>query len=358
MLLMRIHSDIYLDASHPLPGFRLSQILSSYRPLIPPSTTPPPRTASELASDLTHYSTPTLAHLLALLTCPSATNPPSNTSLIVVDSLSTLISNAFPRDANSNATKKPSGTTPAARKPLIIQTLITAFQKLAATRNVAVVLLSQCVTKMRIGAGAVLVPAINTTSWEQALGTRVALFRDWGWDDEDCNPITDVRLAQIVKAEGVVVPDSRPRLIGFTITEAGLGPLDLPARPVQLFPPSTNTNKGSHAPSCPPLDPSAVVSNIPQKRKISNLEIPDSEDEDYGWAEEDEEELPPPAPQWQGSEDLLIDRADAEEEQEDEEEMEKDRERVIEDSDEDVLHPVRMNDDLKTSSYQELGRAN
>jgi hypothetical protein len=48
---------------------------------------------------------------------------------------------------------------------------------------------------------------------------------------------------------------------------------------------------------------------LPQKRKLSatDLEIPDSEDdEDYGWAEEDEEDIPPPAPQWQGSEDILV----------------------------------------------------
>lgn len=50
---------------------------------------------------------------------------------------------------------------------------------------------------------------------------------------------------------------------------------------------------------------------IPRKRKISatDLEIPDSEgedDEDYGWAEDDEETVPELPPQWQGSEDILI----------------------------------------------------
>jgi hypothetical protein len=50
---------------------------------------------------------------------------------------------------------------------------------------------------------------------------------------------------------------------------------------------------------------------VPRKRKLSaeELEIPDSEgedDEDYGWAEEDEEDMPPMPPQWQGSEDILV----------------------------------------------------
>jgi hypothetical protein len=38
-------------------------------------------------------------------------------------------------------------------------------------------------------------------------------------------------------------------------------------------------------------------------------EVPDSDaedDEDYGWAEEDEEDMPGMPPQWQGSEDILV----------------------------------------------------
>lgn len=35
--------------------------------------------------------------------------------------------------------------------------------------------------------------------------------------------------------------------------------------------------------------------------------MPDSEDdEDYGWADEDEASLPPQPSQWQGSEDILL----------------------------------------------------
>jgi hypothetical protein len=56
---------------------------------------------------------------------------------------------------------------------------------------------------------------------------------------------------------------------------------------------------------------SAAIAAVPRKRKLSaaELEIPDSEgedDEDYGWAEEDDEAMPPMPPQWQGSEDILV----------------------------------------------------
>lgn len=55
----------------------------------------------------------------------------------------------------------------------------------------------------------------------------------------------------------------------------------------------------------------ASAATVARKRKLSAAElvIPDSEgedDEDYGWAEEDEEDMPPMPPQWQGSEDILI----------------------------------------------------
>jgi hypothetical protein len=72
---------------------------------------------------------------------------------------------------------------------------------------------------MRQGIGAILVPSINVTAWEQGLSCRVALFRDWGWDDEDGKPVDDVRLVQIIKVEGVLVPESRPKIFGFTIDE-------------------------------------------------------------------------------------------------------------------------------------------
>lgn len=43
------------------------------------------------------------------------------------------------------------------------------------------------------------------------------------------------------------------------------------------------------------------------KRKLADtdIEIPDS-DEEYGWQDEDVEDLPRMPPQWQGSEDLLL----------------------------------------------------
>jgi hypothetical protein len=44
------------------------------------------------------------------------------------------------------------------------------------------------------------------------------------------------------------------------------------------------------------------------KRKLqdTDFEVSDSADEDYGWADDENAELPPNPSQWQGSEDLII----------------------------------------------------
>ena len=72
---------------------------------------------------------------------------------------------------------------------------------------------------MRPGNSALLIPSVNTTVWEQGLGCRIALYRDWGWNDLQGKPVDDVRFAQVVKAEGINLPESRTKPVGFSIDE-------------------------------------------------------------------------------------------------------------------------------------------
>lgn len=93
-----------------------------------------------------------------------------------------------------------------------------------------------------------------------------------------------------------------------------------------------------------------ILANPSRKRKAD--EIRDSEDEDdlegsdddYGWAEEDDGELPQPPPQWQGSEDILVPGAKERGEDEDEDE----------DKDEDG-HEVEDIDDEEEESREAAG---
>jgi len=66
-----------------------------------------------------------------------------------------------------------------ARRLQALQHIVGSLQKLAATRDVAIVVLTQCATKMQTERGATLVPAITATVWEQGMSTRLVLFRNW-----------------------------------------------------------------------------------------------------------------------------------------------------------------------------------
>lgn len=72
------------------------------------------------------------------------------------------------------------GPSPASRRLHMLRYIIDSLQKLAATRSIAIVVLTQCATKMQEGRGAVLIPAIGSNAWEQGVFTRLVLFRDWG----------------------------------------------------------------------------------------------------------------------------------------------------------------------------------
>ncbi|RFU35812.1 hypothetical protein B7463_g535, partial [Scytalidium lignicola] len=300
-------AHIGLDGAHPLSSPRFSDILGSSQstmPSIPTSTLSHPsgtHSLLDLLDNFTHITTPTLAHLVALLCHPIPSLFPAGTSLVVIDSFSALIDNAFPKNIDSsNTPRRPGAPNPAARKFPVLQYLITSFHKLAATYNIAIVILSQCVTKMRPGGGAALVPAINTTAWEQGLACRIALFRDWGWENEverSNKMIVQARFAEVLKAEGSTPALNARILVAFEIVKEGLKPISLP----EMQPDHGHL----------PYSPINFTPSLPQKRKLSatGLEIPDSEgedDEDYGWAEEDEEAVPEMPPQWQGSEDILV----------------------------------------------------
>jgi hypothetical protein len=87
--------------------------------------------------------------------------------------------------------------------------------------------------------------------------------------------------------------------------QTGLQPLALPNLLTQ--PPQEAITRA--LPNQTPIQSPSLP--LPQKRKLfaTDLEILDSEgedDEDYGWAEEDDENIPPMPPQWQGSEDILV----------------------------------------------------
>lgn len=95
------------------------------------------------------------------------------------------------------------------------------------------------------------------------------------------------------------------------------------------------------------------------KRKLgdTSLEIADSDDEDYGWQEEDNEAVPPPPSQWQGSEDiLLVPEPESEQEDEEQEEEEEEGYHEAEDAGDDADDAFNTTADESQLSSKVFGR--
>ena len=205
------------DASYKLVGARLRDIISGHNGAPYPSPTlsgSATEHADVILKKFHHFHTPTLPHLLALLTHHTTSFPPSGTSLIVVDPISTLFALAFPKGAeNVDVQQTPVKKSEAAqwasgRRWAVMSDLISKLGRLAAIHNLAILLTSQTTTKIRSETGAVLHPAISSTAWDAGIGNRIVLFRDWmfhvtGQPSSQGEYILGVRFAGVVKAKGV-----------------------------------------------------------------------------------------------------------------------------------------------------------
>ena len=176
-----------------------------------------------------HFTTPTLPHLLALLTHQSTSFPPVNTSIIVIDSVSTLFSLAFPKilenaDILQTPAKKSDAVQWAAgRRWAVMGEFMSKIGRLAATNNIAMLLTSQATTRIKYETRAVLHPAISGTAWDSGIGTKLVLFRDWFFRRAETPSsqkeyVPGVRYAGVMKAKGVAY-EGVGKVITFTIGE-------------------------------------------------------------------------------------------------------------------------------------------
>ncbi|OTA69532.1 P-loop containing nucleoside triphosphate hydrolase protein [Hypoxylon sp. EC38] len=198
------------DGFHPVSPGRLHDVITSA--LHSSSAHAATPSLEDPKKNFLHFRTPTLAHLIALLCKPTTNAIPSDTSLIVVDTLSSLVNYAFPRSFETRQSQKGSG--PSARRLQVLQFLISTLQKLAATRDLCVVILSQCATRMQLEHGATLIPSINASTWEQGISTRLFLFRDWIVENDR---VHDARFVGIQKLNGKATPGGISRVFAFNV---------------------------------------------------------------------------------------------------------------------------------------------
>lgn len=233
----------------------------------------------ELSTRFHYIAAPTLAHLLALFLRPPGSFPPQNTSLVVIDSLSTLIDNAYPRNVEGK-NKNDQTRWAAGRRFAVINELISTFSRFAALHNIALLVTCQTITRIRGASRALLVPALSGVEWENGISTRLVLFRDWIrqgrlMDNAESDRLRKARFAGLLKLNGVALADegSVGSIASFAIENSGTCDLSITA---------DNITASFILP----------VQARPLKRPFDQVnedagEEPTS-DELYGWIEDDE----------------------------------------------------------------------
>ncbi|MCJ1285281.1 hypothetical protein MMC26_004621 [Xylographa opegraphella] len=149
--------------------------------------------------------------------------------------------------------------------------------KLAAMKNIAVLLISQTTTKVKTEFGTVLRPALSTRAWDAGIHNRIVLFRDWeiAHDQQSReNRTKAIRYAGVTKIANVTY-EGLGKVVSFTTAQGGLQELAVPRN----------------------VSPSIVlpIAPGPKLKRKREAEVADSQseeeevgsDEEFGWAGED-----------------------------------------------------------------------
>ena len=268
-----------------------------------PSTAPdassqhPKQTSGAQLSNLTHYSTPTVAHLLTLLLHLLPSFLTSSTALLVVDSLATLVDTTYPRipsRIDRRITDKRAGSfaRPSDRRNAIVADIANALTRIAALKNVAILVTSHVVTQIRsVPLAALLRPALTTSEWENAMAARIVLFRDWGTADPSTSNdrkrgTQSARFARVMKAAGSRIATTRKdALVAFEIADEGVREM----QGVRIA--RAGMHGHGHGDGDGDGDGGAVVSlkrgREAMEEGTENGEGDRDSDDEYGWTEED-----------------------------------------------------------------------
>ncbi|TID23622.1 P-loop containing nucleoside triphosphate hydrolase protein [Venturia nashicola] len=268
---------VWIDAATPFPSPRFERILQAQIDSDPAFSN---GSIQELHSRFKHYTIPTLAHLLALFLHPMPNFPPAGTSLIVIESISTLFDNAYHRtNADRSKTQTDAQKWAAGRKFAVMGELITKLSRMANLNGIAILITNQTVTRVRSGQGALLLPAISGSEWDNGVSTQLVLFRDWApkqgsqLDKEETEKWHRLRYAGVIKVKGVAMEENGrfDTVVPFSIEQDGLFELSTSSSHVAV----------------------PILSSPARPTKRTFEEVADSEDEalsddDYGWDDEDE----------------------------------------------------------------------
>ncbi|KAJ5320603.1 hypothetical protein N7508_000886 [Penicillium antarcticum] len=243
---------VWIDTSSPVPVPRLQQMGMN-------------------VENFVYLRTPTLPHLLALLGKPPKNFPPAGTSLIVVDSVSSLFQSYFTGASELKAQlargkiKDKNELQWLLNRRWNVTNELSIYLTKLALKRIAVLALDQTHTKIKGQVRATLGPTVWGGGWEKSVLTRVVLYR--GKRGE--------RFAEVTKRGGNFLPRTGRVVVRFRIAKSPLAKSRL----------STSTLPDEPSNPVPPPQPAPT----PKKRKVE--EVADSQDE---FSEDDfvDEEFP------------------------------------------------------------------
>lgn len=203
-------SVCWIDTSSNLVRSRLFELIWKQRaPSNEESATANPLQSQFTEEDilggrLNYLRVNSLPHLLALVVHPLPSFPQSNTALVVIDGLANLIlSQASPAPSinNSNRTAEHGDTLmkkAAARRKTLSSSVAVGLSKLAAAKNIAVVILEGVSSVRKDGQKAILQPSLSSPQWNFQISTRIALYRNF-WPDLDVKNLSNEQRKQEIE---------------------------------------------------------------------------------------------------------------------------------------------------------------
>lgn len=135
---------------------------------------------------LTHIAISSLSQVLMLFKTPPYYMPPRHTGLVIVDDLSSLVSDAYTLSSSSSLTIKKGNYSNekkilemANRRARALRNVLRAMKSFAETYNVAVVVLGGVVAQHSFMKGTqVLVPALGDGDWNKFVAGNIVLYKD------------------------------------------------------------------------------------------------------------------------------------------------------------------------------------
>ena len=195
---------------------------------------------------LLYFHTPTLAHLMALISSPPPGFPPQDTGVLVIDNISTLFSTEFkpflpptrppPTSTSNSIPRRHNRPDPAEKQDKLrwklLASLLSSLRKLALRLDAAVLTINEMGSRFRAGKRPVLHQALSGVTWDLGVAARIVLYFAWlppvVRRSGGMGGMSRVRVAEVVKVGGgnVSADDAevgKQRAVPFLLRRSGLG---------------------------------------------------------------------------------------------------------------------------------------